>query len=79
MLWERLGGPRTSSQQRHRLFDPRIGEWLQEEDLDALAMRVAEAQAAPVQIRLRKVAVSMVMPEARVKMLPKNCGEHGLL
>ena len=40
---------------------------------------VAQAQAEPVQIRLRKVVVSMDLPEARVKIPPKSGGEHGHL
>ena len=42
------------------------------------AWLVAEAQAGTGQIRLRKVVVSMVLPEAQIKMLPKSGGEHGL-
>ena len=42
------------------------------------AWLVAQAQAETAQIRLRKVVVSMVLPEAQVKVPPKSGGEHGL-
>ena len=43
------------------------------------AWLVAEAQAGAAQIRLRKVVVSMDLPEARMKFSPKSGGEHGHL